>query len=167
MARKPRKKREDNPKKKGGGPKQPFAVLPETLDIKKVGRPSKYDPSYCDLVIELGNEGKSLAQMARCIGVHPETLTNWTKEHPEFFEAIKIARAWAQAWWEDLGQINCTRMGFNATSFIFQMKNRFPDQYKDRHEHSGQDGGPILHSITRRIVDPAKPKGAAARAARA
>ncbi len=45
------------------------------------------------------------------------------------------AKDLAQAWWEDQGQ-NGLSMGkdFNATAFIFQMKNRFSDDYRDRHE---------------------------------
>ena len=41
----------------------------------------------------------------------------------------------AVAWWEDLGQLNITRPGFNATAYIFQMVNRFRDDYRrtDRH----------------------------------
>jgi hypothetical protein len=34
------------------------------------------------------------------------------------------------AWWEEAGQINMTRQGFNATAYIFQIKNRFNAGYK-------------------------------------
>ena len=35
------------------------------------------------------------------------------------------------AWWEDVGQKHMLQPGFNATAFIFQMKNRFRDDYRD------------------------------------
>jgi Homeodomain-like domain-containing protein len=148
MARKP------NKKGRGGKDKQPFAQLPASLDIRKVGRPSKYDPSFCDLVIELGAQGKSKAQIAAALGVHRETVNIWTKAHPEFSDAIKGAQDLALAWWETVGQMNMCRQGFNATAFIFQMKNRFPADYKEKHEISGDPERPIVTRIVRTIVDP-------------
>lgn len=131
--------------KKPRAPKQPFAELPPALDIRKIGRPSKYDSSFCDLVRDLGAEGKSKAQIAACIGVNRDTLNEWTKQHDDFSVAVKDAQELALAWWENAGQMNMTRMGFNATAFIFQMKNRFREDYRDvvANELTGRDGGPI------------------------
>ena len=111
--------------------KQPYAELPPSLDIRKIGRPSKYDPSYCDLVIDLGAVGKSKAQIAAAIGVSRTTIDSWALLHPEFLDALKSAYDLALSWWEDAGQINMLRQGFNATAFIFQMKNRFREDYRD------------------------------------
>lgn len=33
-----------------------------------MGRPSDYDPAYCDLVIEMGKKGYSVVEMATEIG---------------------------------------------------------------------------------------------------
>jgi helix-turn-helix resolvase-like protein len=147
------------PKKTGGekgkGKSQPFAALPPSLDIRNIGRPTKYDPSFCDLVVDLGAEGKSKVQIAARIGISRQTLDNWAKQHPEFLDAIKWAKDLEQAWWEDAGQENMVRQGFNATAFIFQMKNRFHDDYKDKHEISGDPNRPIVTRIVRTIVDPA------------
>jgi phage terminase large subunit len=100
MAGKPKKPRKPLEKRKAAL-KQPFAQLPPSLDIRKVGRPSKYDPSFCDLVIELGAQGKSKAQLAASIGVSRETIDLWAKVHPEFSDALKFAKDLALAWWED------------------------------------------------------------------
>ena len=122
---------------KGKKPKQPkkearpHAELPASLDVKKVGRPSSYDASFCDLVLDLGAAGKSKAQIAAAIGVVRNTLDNWAETHPEFLSALKAAKELELAWWENAGQMNMTRQGFNATAFTFQMKNRFRDDYRD------------------------------------
>lgn len=136
--RKPKRQKADKPK-------QPFAELPPSLDIRKVGRPSKYDASFCDLVLELGAEGKSKAQIAAAIGVSRDTLHEWSKQHAEFSDALKSANDLALSWWENAGQINMTRQGFNATAYIFQMKNRFREDYRDVQDHqlTGKNGGPI------------------------
>lgn len=135
------------PKSRGSKPasKQPFAELPPSLDIRNIGRPSKYDPSYCDLVLDLGAEGKSRAQIAASLGVSRDTIHEWSRVHREFSDALRKAKDLELAWWESAGQMNMTRQGFNATAFIFQMKNRFRDDYRDviANEHTGKDGGPI------------------------
>jgi len=113
------------------------------------GRPSEYDPSHCDQVVELGKMGKSKAQIAAALGVSRQTLHNWAAAHPEFLDAVKSAHDLALAWWEDRGQESLTADKFNATAFIFQMKNRFSEDYRDKQEreHSGANGGPIRHEF--------------------
>lgn len=69
--------------------------------------------------------------MAACLGIDRDTLNEWCKQHEEFSRAVKKALDLSLAWWEDAGQLNMTRQGFNATAYIFQIKNRFRDDYKD------------------------------------
>lgn len=105
------------------------------------GRPTKYLPEFCDRVIELGAEGKTLAEMADGLDVDRSTLADWTAQHPDFSHAVKRGLDKAQAWWENNGRIATFGGfdGFNATSYIFQMKNRFRDDWRDKseQEHSG------------------------------
>ena len=106
------------------------------------GRPSKYDPAFCEMVRDAGREGKTLAEMAAVIGVNRATVTDWCNKHPEFSSAIKDGLDSAQAWWEGQGRVATFGgvNGFNATSYIFQMKNRFRDDWNDRviTEHDGK-----------------------------
>ena len=105
------------------------------------GRPTKYDPAMCEMVIAMGEEGKTLAGMADALDVDRETINNWRSEHPEFSRAVRRGLEKAQAWWEEQGRIATFGAieGFNATSYIFQMKNRFRDEWNDtiKSEHSG------------------------------
>jgi DNA-binding XRE family transcriptional regulator len=106
-----------------------------TEERRKVGRPTKYVPAMCDTVIKLGKLGKSKAQIAAALGITKETFFQWEKQHTEFSDSIKVSTTYAQAWWEDKGQAGLD-MGkdFNSTAFIFQVKNRFPRDYRDKHE---------------------------------
>lgn len=108
------------------------------------GRPSVYKPEHCQTVIKCGKQGKTLAEMASALNVNRATVNDWREKHPEFSSAIKRGLEEAQAWWEQKGREATFGKvpGFNATSWIFNMKNRFADDWKDRQErdHVSSDG---------------------------
>lgn len=105
------------------------------------GRPSKYDPSFCDRVLELAREGASKAEMALDLGIAYSTFDVWQNDNEEFSEAVKAAEKISQGWWEKQGRIATFGgiQNFNATSFIFNMKNRFKEDWRDKveQENSG------------------------------
>jgi len=119
------------------------------------GRPSIYKSEMCSEAIELGGQGKSLTQIAVALGVSKDTLYTWVKEKPEFSDAIQKARAAAQAWWEERGQLATDGEipGFNATAWVFTMKNRFRDDYADRKELSVES---TMRIEDKRTFDPAQ-----------
>ena len=108
-----------------------------------VGRPSAYDLAYCEQVIALAKEGKSKAQMAAHFDVSRQTIDNWAAAHPEFLEALSRADAHCQAWWEDQGMVGMRSPGFNAAVWTKSVQARFRDDYTERKELTGKDGGPI------------------------
>lgn len=116
------------------------------------GRPTKYKPEMCDKIVELGKIGASKHEMAMELDISIDTFMVWQTENKQFSEAVKQAIDLSQAWWEKNGRIatfgGCD--GFNATSFIFNMKNRFKDDWRDKQESEqyGKDGGPIQTKFT-------------------
>ena len=93
----------------------------------------------CDTILECGKQGMGKAEQAAEIGVHHSTFIAWQEEHPEFSAAVKDAQFFSQAWWEGKGRVaTFDSVGFNATSFIFNMKNRFPDDWRDKHEEDNK-----------------------------
>ncbi|MFC0282414.1 hypothetical protein ACFFJB_14740 [Camelimonas abortus] len=125
-------------------------------DKPKGGRPTEYRPEYCERVIQLGREGASKAEMAHALGVSRNTLDNWAEANPEFLSAVKEAVSLAQGWWESEGRKATFGLvpGFNATAFIFNMKNRFPDDWREKtqQEISGPNGGAIPITAVERVV---------------
>jgi len=110
------------------------------------GRPTDYRPEYCERVIEYGKEGMSKAEMCLNLDINRSTMTLWEEVHPEFSAAIKEAIYYSQAWWEMRGRkATFNSEGFNATSYIFNMKNRFKEDWSDtsKQELTGKDGGPL------------------------
>lgn len=124
------------------------------------GRPSSYDPAYCDRVIEMGKQGYSVVEMAAELGVSRLTLeTNWTAAHPEFLAAFTHARECSQAWWERTGRIGMIENNISAPIWSRSMAARFPKDWREVKgtELTGKDGAPVetVQRIERVIIDPA------------
>lgn len=128
----------------------------------KMGRPTKYDPSWMlEAIIEVGRLGGSKDKMASAIGVHLDTLYDWAEKHADFSEAIKEATQLSKVWWENFGQVSALGMvdGFNSTTWIFNMKNRFPETYRDvKITELNNTGAPLIDArsitINARELDP-------------
>lgn len=109
------------------------------------GRPSTYDPAFCDQVEEIMRRGFSRMAAAGEIGVCYDTLTNWMEAHPEFFQAVKRGQA-ARAMKLEADLLDADS-GPRVTSRIFALKNAAPEEWRDKvvTEHVGKDEGPIQH----------------------
>lgn len=107
------------------------------------GRPSKYDPAYCERVIELGKEGKSLTQIAVALDVPKSTLISWSNAHLEFSTALTRAKECEQAWWEQKGMDGLTADKFNSAVWSKSMSARFREDYTERREVAGVPDQPI------------------------
>jgi hypothetical protein len=105
----------------------------------------------CERVIEMGKTGASKHEMAMELDIAMDTFTDWQNNNPEFSAAVKRSTQFSQAWWEKQGRLATFGAfdGFNATSFIFNMKNRFRDSWNDmtKSELSGPDGKPLVSLI--------------------
>ena len=103
-------------------------------DLLKVGRPSLYKPEYCEKVIELGREGKSLVQIASHFDVTRQAVLEWANQHPEFFAALERARVHAQNWWENQAQAGMHAKIFNSKVWEVSVRARFREDYTERRE---------------------------------
>ncbi len=125
-----------------------------TQEPRPVGRPTDYKPEYCEQLIEYFSEDpykevmkkivtkdgevvevpvieatdfKTLAGFAISIGVHSETLLNWSKQHPEFFDAYKRAKDFQ----EQFLAVNGNKGLVNPSFSIFTAKNVL--HWRDKH----------------------------------
>lgn len=139
---------------------------------KKRGRPSTYDPIYCDKIIEFfdiepinykdvtmtykngDTVEKTIEEAApipwfsdfeKSIGISAQTLKEWVRDYPAFSEAYKRAKVLQT----QFIMTNALRNNFNGVFAIFTLKNvaRWRDEddlaWGDRHEITGKDGGAI------------------------
>lgn len=118
------------------------------------GRPTKYKPEYCDAVIQHMENGASITSFAASIDVARSTINEWISKHPEFSDAVKIAKAKCAAWWESLGRNNAISGDGNATLVIFGLKNMAAEDWREKHnlDHTSSDGSMTPQVIERVIV---------------
>ena len=138
-----------------------------------MGRPSKFDEAMCVQAEKLCKLGATDKELADFFEVSEQTLNAWKKEHVKFLEALKRGKAVADA--EVASKLFHRATGYehpdvhfssyegvvtstpmvkhyapDTTAAIFWLKNRRPDLWRDRVEHTGKDGGPIE---TREVTD--------------
>ena len=112
-------------------------------DAPKRGRPTEFKPSYGEEIVELMASGLSLTAAAAELGFHRQRVYEWEERHPEFADAVKLARGKRTLKLER--DLLTASDGPTVTSRIFALKNAAPDEWRDKqqHEHSGPDGGPM------------------------
>jgi len=132
-----------------------------TEQVKRpVGRPSLYDTAYCEKVIELGKLGKSTEAIGAMLDVGTATIYRWRDEHPEFREALELAKEHELLWWETIAQSYMIESKdterINATIWSRSMAARFPKKYREstKTEITGADGAPLLSGIQVTFVKP-------------
>lgn len=105
--------------------------------MSDTGRPSKYDPAYCEAVVECMGQGLSLTAFAASVDVCRQTVHNWMAENPEFLDAVNKAKAKRVAYLER--RLLDGEFGARVTSHIFALKNADPEEWRDKREveHSG------------------------------
>ena len=131
-----------------------------TEEKRPVGRPSTYNPAYCEEVVALGKLGKSIEQICFDLNTPVRTLYEWRDRHPEFSQALEDAKAFEQAWWESQAHAYMveTKDGpkLNASLWSRSMAARFPKKYREstKTEITGAEGAPLLTGIQVTFVKP-------------
>lgn len=124
------------------------------------GRPSKFEEDYCELLITHMNSCMSYESFAGVLGVCTQTLYNWEKQYPQFLDAKKIAFEKSRYWWEkqltsglwhqkDLANLN-------PTLWIFNMKNRFPKEWREKQEIAEESKQNVTHNISEELTETTK-----------
>lgn len=145
------------------------------------GRKSAYQPKFAAMAEKACQAGFTDRELAELLGVSEGTINAWKLEHVEFAEALKNGKAPADErverslYHKAIGYTFESEKIFNyqgtivrapysehvppdTVACIFWLKNRRPDLWRDRVEHTGKDGGPIAYEsmsdmeVARRMV---------------
>ena len=150
-----------------------IGLAPFFIGRDMTGRPSKYDPGiHTQLVYWMAQKGLTDAQISQELHISEATLNNWKNRHSEFLESIKKGKDMIDVLAEgsllkralgfDYEEVTKIRnkegklvmfkkvkkhMASDVTALIFWLKNRKPNDWRDRKEISGIDGNPIKLEI--------------------
>lgn len=133
------------------------------------GRPTKYKPEYAQQAESLCKLGATDLELADAFEVNVHTIYRWQAAHPAFCKALKAGKEAADERVERSLYHKATGYSFDAvkifnangkalkvkyrehvppdtTAMIFWLKNRRPDEWRDKreHEHTGKDGTPLI-----------------------
>lgn len=109
------------------------------------GRPTKFKEEFCLGLVEHMSQGFSYLSYAAVTGVAESTLYQWEIDYPQFSEAKKKAFSLNRLKWETLCLDSINDPGtLNSTLWIFNMKNRFPREWRDKQE---------IHQTTKTLED--------------
>lgn len=102
-----------------------------------MARPSKYDPTKNKGIIDLMSKGASITEVAVYLDIARETVWDWTNPkserfNEEFSNTIKKGLEKSQVWWEKKGRENLENPKFSWTGWFMNVKNRFPDDWRDK-----------------------------------
>ncbi|MBR1154347.1 MULTISPECIES: helix-turn-helix domain-containing protein [unclassified Bradyrhizobium] len=130
------------------------------------GRPTGFKPEYIQQAAKLCLLGAIDKDIAEFFGTSVVTLNAWKKKYPEFLKSLKDAKAEADArvvrslYQRAVGYEGPAVKIFNANGSalvvpytehyppetaagIFWLKNRDPENWRDRHEVTGANGKPV------------------------
>lgn len=152
----------------------------------KVGRPTKYSEEMVEKAKKLSLIGATDLEIADILGINPLTLYRWRNTHPEFCKALKTGkdeadervkrRLYDRALGYTTTEQNIVKIRDefghekieivtiekhyppDPTSLIFWLKNRQPNEWRDKQstEHLGADGKPVDLPTRIEIVSPTR-----------
>lgn len=124
---------------------------------KMPGRPTAYKPEFDQIAFSMALLGATDADLADCFGVTEQTINNWKKAFPSFFESLKTGKVQADA--KVANRLYARALGYehddvdvrvcnntiamtpirkyyppDTTACIFWLKNRQPTKWRDKTE---------------------------------
>lgn len=134
-----------------------------------MARPSSFKPEYASQAEKLCKLGATDEDLADFFSVSIRTIANWKSGQPEFLQALKAGKDEADdrversLYQKAVGYTHdavhfssfqgmVTETPYRAhvppdtTAMIFWLKNRRPDQWRDKREQeiTGAEGGPLV-----------------------
>lgn len=137
------------------------------------GQPTKYKKEYCKVAKKMCELGATDEDVSEALGIHIATLYRWRAAHSEFCESLKAGKApadervEASLYKRAVGYYSDNVKIFNnqgealevpyreyihpdTTACIFWLKNRMPEQYREKPEGGGSED---MASAVNKLID--------------
>lgn len=115
------------------------------------GRPTDYDPKYCDDIVDYLTDGRHIIEYAAKIGVAKSTIYEWANNNPEFSVALKKAQSKSTAWWLNLHKLKASGVQREGSDLliIHMLKNKDREEFGDKQEEKkADDNAAILNGCS-------------------
>lgn len=138
------------------------------------GRPSDFKPEFVEQAEKLSKLGATDMEIADFFEVDVRTIHRWKITHPEFCHSLNVGKEEADAkverslfqratgfehdsvkFFMPAGAAKAVEVPFreyvvpDTTACIFWLKNRKPAEWRDKHELTGEGGGPVRFTLER------------------
>lgn len=110
---------------------------------------ARYDPSVCEKVVQFMKKGYGQDVISAHLGVSTRVFHGWMERHRDFRDAVEEGKRYSQLWWETQGikAVQGQIKGFNASVWIFCMKNKFG--WREKQEISGDEDRPVTVRVVK------------------
>ncbi len=118
----------------------------EAAEKRKAGRPTKLTPETTEKIVQALTAGNTRQAACGYAGISDQSFLNYLRSSLEFLEAVKKAEADAEV--RHVANIAKASNDGNWTASAWWLERRRYQEWgrKDRHEHTGAEGGPIEFS---------------------
>lgn len=118
---------------------------------KKIGRPTKLTKEIMDLTLKyLGDEGKSIVQLAKELNVSRSTIYYWADNYEEYSYILNKAVDFSEAYWEEKLQ-ECILKNKLTNSYLFgkYLDARFPKTFGRNNKNNDEETQEVSLSINK------------------
>ena len=92
----------------------------------------EFKPEMCETMINMGLQGASQKMIWSELGINKDVAKRWVKDHPEFADALELAKVHSQAYWEREMLANVGNKAFNSRIAEIALRGQFPNDYRER-----------------------------------
>lgn len=119
----------------------------ERSDKKTITVVNEFDPDWKEAILLAAKEGATHGEFMAITGLGRKLYYRFLKDEQELIDVVDHAMTISQAWWEKWAR-NEGLKGGNATSMIFNLSNRFRDDWRQKQEvgftdKEGKDANPV------------------------
>lgn len=113
------------------------------------GRPTTYDPKYCELFTNELKKGKTLSQARLALDVPLSTFTRWTEANPDFRQAVEDGQDFSEAKFREETQNLWVGEHVNTRLIELHARNCYKWSTKDKDNITIVGGGDLTETLAK------------------